>query len=79
MPRFHINVYNNVVAIDHEGVERESLEAVIAEAIRGARDLVSSHIKAGNPVYSSHRLEITGEAGTLLHTVRFGDIVDLRH
>jgi hypothetical protein len=78
MPRFHFNVFNNVVALDYEGVERPSLEVARTEAVAGARDLVSSHIRDGNTIYSSHRIEITDEAGRLLHVVRFGDIVDLR-
>jgi hypothetical protein len=78
MPRFHFNVFNNVVALDYEGVERPSLEVARAEAVAGARDLVASHIRDGNTIYSSHRIEITDEAGRLLDVVRFGDIVDLR-
>lgn len=78
MPHFHLNVFNDVAAYDEEGIERLNLEGAISDAIAGARDLVAEHIQAGRPVYSSHRVEITDDTGILLHTVRFGDVVDLR-
>jgi hypothetical protein len=56
----------------------QALSSQRAEAVAGARDLVASHIRDGNTIYSSHRIEITDEAGRLLDVVRFGDIVDLR-
>ncbi|WP_128082384.1 hypothetical protein [Sphingomonas sp. Ant20] len=78
MPHFYMNVYNNVVAIDEEGIERADLETVMSEAVRGARALIAEHIQNGKTVHTSHRIEIADDAGKVLHTVRFGDIVDIR-
>ena len=78
MPVFHFNVFNNVHATDLEGIDRPDLDAAKVNAIAGARALVADHIRNGTTIYQSHRIEITDDAGLLLHTVRFGDIVDLQ-
>ena len=78
MPIFHLNVFNNVITPDLDGLERPDLEAAKADAIAGARDLVASDIREGRTVHQSHRIEITDDAGQLLHTVRYGDVVDLQ-
>ena len=78
MPRYHLNVYNDIVAPDEEGIERDNVADATTEAINGARGLVAASILRGDPVYEKHRIEITDRSGQILHTVRFGDIVDLR-
>jgi hypothetical protein len=78
MPKFHLNVFNGVNAIDEEGCERPSLEVAKSEAIEGARDLVANLIRYGEPVHRTHRIEITDGAGSHLHTVYFADVIDLR-
>jgi hypothetical protein len=78
MPKFHLNVFNSVTAFDEEGVERPSLEVAKSEAVDGVRDLVANLIRYGEPVHRTHRIEVTDEAGSHLHTVYFGDVIDLR-
>ncbi|MBD8546228.1 DUF6894 family protein [Sphingomonas sp. CFBP 8760] len=78
MPRFHLNIFSDIEAPDYEGIERPDLNRVIAETVTGVRDLVASGIREGRPIYRSHRIEITDGAGTLLHAVYFGDVIDLR-
>jgi hypothetical protein len=78
MPIFYLNVFNDVDAFDEEGIDRSSLEDARSEAIEGARDLIANQVRAGKPVYRSHRIQITDEAGKLLHIVLLGDIGDLR-
>jgi hypothetical protein len=78
VPRFHLNVFNCIDAYDEEGIERPSIEVAKLEAVAGARDLIASFIRLGNPVYRRHRIEITDEAGILLDTVFFEDVIDLR-
>jgi hypothetical protein len=78
MPRYHFNIFNNVDAVDREGVELPNIAAAKAEAIAGAREIIAAHIKDGKPIYSEHWVEITDEKGNVLHEVRFGDLVDIR-
>lgn len=78
MPHFHLNVFNSVDAPDAEGNDYDDLEAAKAEAIAGAREMIAFAVKDGRPVFRSHRIEVTDDAGATLHIVRFGDMVDLR-
>lgn len=78
MPQFHLNVFVDSNAVDEEGIERANLEIVKLEAIVGARNLVANLIRYGKPVHRTHRIEITDEAGNLLHKILFGDVIDLR-
>jgi len=78
LPKFHLNVINSVDASDKEPFDLASLEEAKTQAIAGARYCISDNIRAGLPVYESHRIEITDDDGVFLHTVRFGDIIDLR-
>ena len=78
MPKFYLNVINAVDASDKKSFDLASLEEAKIQAIAGARDLISDNIRAGLPVYESYRIEITDDNGVFLHTVRFGDIIDLR-
>ena len=78
MSRFFLHVANETRAVDPEGVELPSLDAARTSAVRGARELIAAEILAGRPVSRCHCIEITDGDGTLLHTVRFGDLVELR-
>ena len=78
MPKFHMNVYIDIDAIDFEGVDRLDLEDAKKEAVAGARDLIATRIKSGQSIYKSHRIEITDDREDILHVVRFGDILDIR-
>lgn len=78
MPRFYLTVCNDARAIDGEGEEQPDLEAAKRSALRGARELIAAEILAGRPLSQEHCIEITDGNGTLLHTVRFADVVQLR-
>jgi hypothetical protein len=71
-------VFSDPDAFDDEGVDRPSLEVARSDAIAGARNLIANSICHGKPVHRDHRIEITNEAGVLLDTVQFGDVIDLR-
>jgi hypothetical protein len=78
MPIFFLNIFNNIDAVDREGVELPDLEAAKAEAIAGAREIIAAHVRDGKPIHAAHSLEITDEDRNVLHQVRFGDVMDLR-
>jgi len=77
MPLFHLNVFDHVDAYDEEGIERPSFEHAKQEAIIGARELIVSHIRNGQCICSSNRIEINDADGVLLDTVRFGDVLTI--
>ena len=78
MPKSYLNVINTAEDSDKEAFDLASLEEAKAQAIAAAKGLISDNIRAGLPVYESHRIEITDDDGVFLHAVRFGDIIDLR-
>ena len=77
MPRYFFNVYDDVVAIDDEGVELPSLEAAKLQALAGARELIGEQVKHGY-VERSHWIDICDEQGSTLHTLRFSDAIEIR-
>jgi hypothetical protein len=78
MPRFYLTVCNGVRTPDDEGEEQPDLEAAKESAVQGARELIPAEILAGRPFSREHCIEITDGDGTLLHTVRFADALQLR-
>jgi hypothetical protein len=73
-----MNIFNNIDAVDREGIELPDLDAAKVEAIAGARDIIAAHVRDGTPVHAAHWVEITDEDGNVLHEVRFGDVMDVR-
>ena len=78
VPRFHFNIFDEVESRDTIGSILADLDTARSNAIEGARDLICEQVREGRPVYQSHRVEITDTSGALLHTVTFGDLIDLR-
>jgi hypothetical protein len=60
MPCYFFNVYDDVVAIDEEGVELPDLAAAHEQAIKAARELASAELTRGT-LYLKHRIEVEDE------------------
>jgi hypothetical protein len=74
MPRFHLNLYNNVVSLDGEGVVLPDLEAARDAAIMNIRDIMKDELVNGQ-ITLGHRIEIVNDRGRILATVFFRDAV----
>lgn len=57
MTRFFFHVYDDVAALDDEGMELRDLDAARDEAIRGARELACEQIRKG-ALNLAHRIEV---------------------
>lgn len=57
MPRFYFHVYNDVIAIDEEGLELPNFEAAREQAMESARELVCESIHKGH-LNLDHRIEV---------------------
>jgi hypothetical protein len=77
MPRFHLNLFNNVDALDDEGAEFADLAAAKQIAIAGARELMAAHVMAGKPVSLWHRIEIADDDGKVLATLPFSELITI--
>jgi hypothetical protein len=78
VPKFHLNVFDQAIAIDEEGSDHPTLDSAKASAVAGARELIAARVLAGKPIYTDHRIDITDADGQALHTVFFGDILEIR-
>jgi hypothetical protein len=74
VPRFFFHVYDDAVAIDEDGLELADPEAAEQEAVRGARSLACEQVIHGE-LHLDHRIEVQGEGGETLFSVRFGDAI----
>lgn len=76
MPRYRFHLYNDIETQDLEGRLFADLEAAHTEAIRSARSIMGSEIKAKGEITLSHWIELETDEGELL-VVTFGDAVTI--
>ena len=77
MPRYFFNVYDDVVAIDEEGLELPNLQAARLQALAGARDLIVTQVRHGYMV-RSHWIDVADVKGEIVLSLTFGEAVDIR-
>jgi hypothetical protein len=65
MPRFYFNVYNDVTALDDEGIDLPDIETARQAALGGARDLAADQVKKGR-LNLTHRIDIVDEGGSVV-------------
>ncbi|HUE80243.1 MAG TPA: hypothetical protein VMN38_11515 [Sphingomicrobium sp.] len=79
MPRYYFNIRNGCgFTPDEEGVELSSAGDVRAQAIRGARSLISAGVLEGL-LDLDGRIEVIDECDDEVLTLRFRDAVDIHH
>jgi hypothetical protein len=78
MPRFYFNVYDDDITLDQEGTELADISAARELGRREVRGLAAESIKSHGSLDLDHRIEILDESGTVISTVRFGDVVKVR-
>jgi hypothetical protein len=74
MPRYYLHVYDDLVALDGEGVELPGVKEVLIEAERGARELAADEVRQGT-LHLDHRIEVADENGSVVATLMFRDLV----
>jgi hypothetical protein len=77
MPRFHLNLFNNLNVEDEEGTEYLDLEHAKAAAVRAAREIMAAHIVAGTAIALDDRIEIADGQGWRLSVVTFGEVISI--
>ena len=74
MPHYFFHLYNDIVAMDEEGVDLPDLEAARANGIREAREMMVETVAEGR-INFSHRIDIADETGAVVDSVTFGEAV----
>ena len=77
MPRFYFHLYNDITSLDDEGQEYDNLPIAHQKAVAAAREMAAEAVKNGH-LTLSHRIEIADEAGEIVGTVWFRDILDIK-
>jgi hypothetical protein len=77
MARFHFHVHNSVVACDPEGLEMSDLAAAMVFAKNSVRQLMSDEIRFTGRSSLDYSIRIATPEGAPLHTVRYGDGVEI--
>jgi hypothetical protein len=72
---FHVREANGVLS-DPEGSHLPDLDAARAEAIEGARQLISAAVLTGAPMGLDREMQVDDADGQTLLTVRFRDVVN---
>ena len=74
MPMYYFHLCNDEVIMDDQGQELPDWEAAQAVAQANAREMACAEVMAGS-LNLTHRIDVAGETGDVLSTIRFGDIV----
>jgi hypothetical protein len=71
MPKYYVNILENGKLIkDREGTEADNVEAMIADALQSAREMMAANVLAGKEP-DGRAFEICDETGRVLTVVPF--------
>ena len=77
MPRYFFSIYDDVIAVDEEGLELPNEAAARLQALIGARDIIAAQVKHGYFV-RSHWIDVADEKGQVLFKLTFAEAVDIK-
>ena len=78
MPRYFFHVRDSLgYAEDDEGLELPGMAEARDAAVSGARSLLSAEVTAG-ALDLRGRIEVADEAGSLIETIRYEDVLAVR-
>ena len=77
MERYHLNLFNDVDTMDEEGESFVDLAQAKENAIASARALMAEHLLAGKLIRLWHRIGITDDAGNVVSTLPFRELVTI--
>lgn len=76
MPRFYFHLYNDTVSCDDEGREFPDESAARLQALAYARDMAAVMVREGH-LNLTHRIDVTDQAGTVVVTIPFRDVIQI--
>lgn len=76
MTLYFFNLYNDVTAMDYEGVEFPDLAAARAHGMEETRTMAAASAMCGE-INMRHRIEIADSSGAVLDTICFSDAVTI--
>jgi hypothetical protein len=77
MSRFYFHLRNGAdVLLDPEGADLTGIEAIVTRALKEARAILSHEILEGR-MGLHQRIDVEDERGMILHSISFGDAVEI--
>jgi hypothetical protein len=74
MPRYFFHLHNDIDVHDDEGRVLRDLDEARRCAEQDAREMAAESVREGK-LNVAHHVDVTDEAGTLLFSVTFGQVV----
>lgn len=74
MSRYYFHLFDDVVSIDEEGIELSTIQAAHEVAVVNVIELACAEVQARH-LHLDHRIEVTDEAGEVVDTVWFRDVI----
>ena len=78
MPRYFFHLRNDHILDDEEGSELRSDEAAKVRAMSFALSMAAADIVETRKLDLSHCIEVTNEADEVIHSVAFGDVIEVK-
>jgi hypothetical protein len=77
VPRYLFHLRNDLNVEDQEGLELPNLEAALERAACFAVEMAAASVIESRKLDLRHRIEVATEAGQILGTVKFGDVLTI--
>ena len=78
MPRYFFDLHNDIEAPDNEGRELPNVDAVVAEAVKEARELIKASIDDTGRIDLRHHIDVRDEHGESVFVIHFEDAVTVQ-
>ena len=76
MPRFYFDLFNDITAVDQEGIELPDEAAARKQAWTAAAQLIADQLMLGNRFKLAHRIEVRDEQRHTIYTLPFSDLIE---
>jgi hypothetical protein len=78
MPRYFFDLHNDIEAQDDEGRELPDVDAVVAQAVKEARELIKASIDETGRVDLRHHIDVRDDRGETVFVIHFEDAVTVQ-
>ena len=78
MPTYFFDLHNDIEAQDEEGRELPNVDAVVAEAVKEARQLIKASIDETGRIDLRHHIDVRDERGNTVFVIHFEDAVTVQ-
>jgi hypothetical protein len=77
MARYYFHLHNDVECRDEIGQDFPTLNAAVGQATEYAREMAAASVKELGRIVLHHRIDLEDESGAIVHTVTFGEAVNI--